>query len=242
MAKIDLTGKTIADILVEHETNPSFDGRGFPRRRWTCKCLLCNNEFDVLQQNLLNGNTKSCGCAKSKPLIGQRFGSLLVIGEDFSKIDSKGHRIKRWICQCDCGAIILVVTQKLKSGRTQSCGCAGSRGERDISKILKLYNIRWEPQYMFEGLNGIGGDPLRFDFGILDSENKLQYLIEYQGIQHRQTMGPNGFGKQQLLYTDPQKKDFCNKNKIKLYEIWFDQNIEKELKDILHGNAVPVAG
>ena len=95
---------------------------------------------------------------------------------------------------------------------------------------------------MFDGLIGIGGDPLRFDFGILNSKNELEYLIEYQGIQHRKLMGPNGFGKQQLLYTDPQKKEFCNKNHIKLFEIWFDQNIEKELKDILHGNAVPVAG
>ena len=236
--KKDLSGKTIENIFVIDEAEPLFDNRGFPRRRWNCLCLRCFNKFIVLQQNLLNGNTKSCGCSKSKSLIGLRFGHLNVIGEDYLKIDARGHRIKRWKCVCDCGSTIYVTTHKLKSGRTKSCGCAGSRGEETISKFLSSMHIKYVPQFMFDDLIGIGGCPLRFDFCILDKDNNPILLIEYQGIQHRFTMGSKGYGQQQKFYTDPAKKEYCAQCGIPLYEIWYDQDILSELKRILQDNSV----
>lgn len=239
--KHDLTNTTIHNIHVLYEIDPVPDGRGFPRRKWHCKCLLCNNEFDIFQQNLLNDNSKSCGCAKSKSLIGQRFGKLVVTGEDYSKVDARGHRIKRWICKCDCGAVTKVVTQKLNSGRVRSCGCIKSHGEELISNLLKENNIRWKPQYSFSDLVSDYGNPLMFDFGILDDNGNLSYLIEYQGIQHDKIMGPQGYGKQQKYYTDPQKKKYCKDKHIPLYEIWYNEDIQEKLSEILHGNVVPVA-
>lgn len=234
----DLSGKIIENIFVIDEAKPLMDTRGFPRRRWNCLCLRCLKKFCVLQQNLLNGNTKSCGCGKSKSLIGLYFGHLKVIGEDYSKIDARGHRIKRWKCLCDCGSIIYVTTQKLKSGHTKSCGCAGSRGEETISRFLSSAHIKYMPQFMFDDLVGIGGYPLRFDFAIMDQNGKLLFLIEYQGIQHRYTMGTQGYGQQQRFYTDKAKKEYCLQHSIPLYEIWYDQDILCELKKILQDNSV----
>lgn len=49
---------------------------------------------------------------------GQRFGRLTVLGRAPSE---PGHT--RWNCRCDCGASVVVATNKLPNGHTQSCGC-----------------------------------------------------------------------------------------------------------------------
>lgn len=53
-----------------------------------------------------------------KLLSGRRFGRLLVL--------SIGARRKNgylWFCQCDCGSTASVLSGRLLSGKTQSCGC-----------------------------------------------------------------------------------------------------------------------
>lgn len=35
---------------------------------------------------------------------------------------SRAHR-RRWTCQCDCGNLTSVTTNRIKSGETRSCGC-----------------------------------------------------------------------------------------------------------------------
>lgn len=56
---------------------------------------------------------------KYKNLTGQKFGRLTVIGKG-SK--TKSGKIT-WKCKCDCGNMVCVVTQHLKSGHSLSCGC-----------------------------------------------------------------------------------------------------------------------
>lgn len=56
-------------------------------------------------------------------LIGQKFNRLLVIGNAERYISPSGHRMKRWLCRCDCGKKIAVTTNHLISGHTKSCGC-----------------------------------------------------------------------------------------------------------------------
>lgn len=57
--------------------------------------------------------------SKTVDLTGKRFGRLAVIEQADSQ---NGH--KRWLCRCDCGKKIVVKGIHLKSGHTQSCGCA----------------------------------------------------------------------------------------------------------------------
>lgn len=52
-------------------------------------------------------------------LTNQRFGKLVVLKMAERK---KGDPVK-WLCQCDCGALISVRTSDLRSGHTKSCGC-----------------------------------------------------------------------------------------------------------------------
>lgn len=56
-------------------------------------------------------------------LTGLKFSRLKVLSFDNKKPrTNKGYRYF-WLCKCDCGNIISVDADKLKSKHTQSCGC-----------------------------------------------------------------------------------------------------------------------
>ena len=60
-------------------------------------------------------------------LTGKKFGKLTVIG--YSHKDNKKCRsgywetIYYWKCECDCGNVVIVRANNLKTGNTKSCGC-----------------------------------------------------------------------------------------------------------------------
>lgn len=56
---------------------------------------------------------------KAKDLTGQRFGRLTAI----SAVQGSGNVPRKWLCQCDCGKTITVITRDLGNGNTTSCGC-----------------------------------------------------------------------------------------------------------------------
>lgn len=53
--------------------------------------------------------------------VGKKFNKLTVINETNPYVSPKGHKIKRWLCKCDCGKIVKVITSRLKNNI--SCGC-----------------------------------------------------------------------------------------------------------------------
>ena len=62
-------------------------------------------------------------------LVGQQFGRLRVL----SKV-RKGAK-PAWECACDCGGKNIVLTDRLKSGHTTSCGCR--KKERALENCAK---------------------------------------------------------------------------------------------------------
>lgn len=52
---------------------------------------------------------------------GQRFGRLVVIGLDLTIARTRHARF--WAVRCDCGSVRSVLTNRLMSGKTRSCGC-----------------------------------------------------------------------------------------------------------------------
>ena len=59
-----------------------------------------------------------------------------------------------------------------------------SRGEITIAEILTEAGLEFKEEYSFPDLIGQGGHALRFDFAVFDDDGELEFLIEYQGIQH----------------------------------------------------------
>lgn len=131
--KIDLTGQRFGRLVVIEEA-------GRNKRKlvlWKCLCD-CSKEVVVTTCSLRSGNTRSCGCivserageAKRKDLSGMRFGRLKAIEPCGRK---RGYVL--WLCHCDCGNSVQVISASLLSGNTQSCGC--SKAEAAIASGLK---------------------------------------------------------------------------------------------------------
>ena len=156
-------------------------------------------------EDLRSGNTKSCGCARDEALkkqnivnselnkidIGTKFNKLTVI-EDLGVIkpfpNAKYGR-RSYKCQCDCGNITIATGNQLKTGGKQSCGCLISLGENKIAQELSKLNINYKTQYRFDDfygtdVNNTTKSYYRYDFGVLDNDDNLLYLIEFDGRQH----------------------------------------------------------
>ncbi len=111
----DLTGQKFGCLTVVSRADNDRSGNA----KWLCQCV-CGKQKTVLAQNLISGNTKSCGCqAHLKDLTGQKFGRLTVI----SRADNNQKGRTRWLCQCDCGKQKTVLASNLIRGNTKSCGC-----------------------------------------------------------------------------------------------------------------------
>lgn len=156
---------------------------------WKCQCD-CGNIVQATTGDLRQGHIQSCGCLRAKnnhdrtyqDLTGQQFGELHVLYRD----ESKMHPV-HFYCQCSCGKYTSVLASALKSGSTRTCGCGQglSNGERIITQILTenninfLFNKNFFPDLILPS-GGIG----RYDFILLDDNNKPVRLIEFDGIQH----------------------------------------------------------
>lgn len=96
-----------------------------------------------------------------------------------------------------------------------------SRGEIKIAEILEEAGLIFQEEYTFPDLVSSSGRPLRFDFAIFDDDGNLQFLLEYQGIQHYEPKskfgGWHGLKKQQ--FNDMKKREYCRKKGIILLEI-----------------------
>ena len=82
--------------------------------------------------------------AKAIDLTGQRFNRLVVLERDLDKKDKS--RQAWWKCKCDCGNIVSVRGQCLRTGNTQSCGCY--REEQKLIGIKKSDKVKKHCQEM----------------------------------------------------------------------------------------------
>lgn len=200
------------------------------KAQWYCKCD-CGNEILSRGTDLRRNKVLTCGCTsykKGQSLVGQKFGKLTVI-EFLGTNDYQKHIYK---CQCDCGKIVIVNGNHLKSKNTQSCGCLKkehSIGEQNIEKILKSENIKYENQFKFSDLKY--KNSLFFDFALFDENNNISRLIEFDGIQH--------FDKNNKWYTedleerDILKNEYCKQKNIPLIRIPYFKRDSLSKEDIL---------
>lgn len=82
--------------------------------------------------------------------------------------------------KCNNGHIYQTRLNKFTVGRRCPI-CKQSQGEYRIQKWLDNNNIKYEREYTFEELRGLGNRKLRFDFCIFDNLHNIKMLIEYDG-------------------------------------------------------------
>ena len=101
---------------------------------WQCECE-CGQEVEVRSSNLINGNTKSCGCLLVKDIAGETFGKLSAI----APTDKRSNSSIIWQCKCECGNETEVPCSSLIHGRTKSCGCLSK--EINLKKAKKMQEL-----------------------------------------------------------------------------------------------------
>ncbi len=245
-----LSGIKIGDkfnrlTVLKRDLNNQTTGRIY----WLCQCD-CGNFTSVDTKSLLSGNTKSCGCLNLEKsiekinkinenlenLIGQQSGFLTVIRlAEKEEIINKPKGPRYWLCQCKCGNTHIVSTSDFKLKKVQSCGCLLSKGEQKISAILEENHINYAKQFYFNDLISLSGRKYYFDFGILDNNNKLLYLIEYDGIQHydqNHQFDNDSITYEKVKCRDNIKNNYCYQHNIPLIRIpYFLKEIT--IKDLL---------
>lgn len=230
----DVFGKlTVIEEIPERDSNR--------RIHYKCRCE-CGKISTPSASDLKSGNSTSCGyCTpfwdyiKYKDLTNKRFGKLVAIKPILDKEDecykNQNGRSMFWLCKCDCGNEKKISENHLAQGRTASCGCmlgSISKGEQEIIDILKLNNINFRTEVTFPDLKVT--NMLRFDFGLLDNDNNIVRLIEFDGEQHYKEQ--NFFQPlEQIQKNDKIKNDYCKNNKIPLVRIPYSQlgNITLEM-------------
>ena len=201
---------------------------------WICQCD-CGTIKEIRGDKLQSGHTKSCGCLNSKARIsniaGNKYGLLTPIYPTDMRA-SGGDVI--WLCQCDCGGTVYATKSELVNNRRKTCGCIRSNGELAIKELLDNNNICYKREYIFTNLKDQGY--LRFDFGIL-KDNKLQYLIEYDGEFHYKFKNNNEWyghlDSKIIKKHDEIKNNYCIQNNIPLIRIPYWHLEQLCLEDLL---------
>ena len=235
--KRDLTGMRFGRLtVIESKLNNK------NRTAWLCECD-CGNHVTVSTTHLNSGHTKSCGCymidrtkeTNSHDLRGLKFGKLTVIERTEGHLVPGGQLLTEYLCRCDCGNYLPVLSMNLVSGNTRSCGCLGlSAGEYELETLFNQLGVDYIKEYYFDDLRSSNGGLLRFDFAIMNEDDEILCLVEFNGEQHYYEDKYNKmFGKQQRDETDGLKREYCKKNNIKLFEIRFDDDIQLAVEKII---------
>jgi hypothetical protein len=120
--------------------------------------------------------------------------------------------------------------------------CQYSKGEKRIEEWLTNKIIEKIPQKEFNGLIGLRGGLLSYDFYL----PRYNLLIEYQGEQHERFI--RGFHKSKKDFErqqehDVRKRKYAKEHNIRLLEIWYwdYDNIEDILKKELIHNELSIS-
>ena len=238
---IDLTGQDFGYWHVIERAPNNKDGGA----RWKCKCTACGKEKEVSSGHLRSGRSTNCGCirmekmrlASIKDETGKQYGYLKVkrmaTKDEQPRTDRMGIY---WVCDCEkCGQKdIVIFGDYLRNGDTKSCGCIVSWHESQIAQMLKILNFTFDQQHYFKNLTiKDTGYYLYYDFAIFN-QNKLLYLIEYDGKQHFDKNAAH-WGNNEEDFSRNREKDllknkYCFDNNIPLIRIPY--NVEYTLNDL----------
>ena len=147
-----------------------------------------------------------------------------LVGNEFSLLEEyKGTMHRVLFTHNTCGHSYLSTPNNILLGR--GCPiCRESLGERKIRKILSDIGIKFKSQIRLNGC--VLQKKLPFDFGILNPDESLKFLVEYDGILHYpkniKSEGAKEFFKKSIektALTDSIKNEFCSKHGIRLLRI-----------------------
>ena len=205
------------------------------KNRKTNVIIICPNhgEFEQTPATHLKGsNCIKCALrGNTKDFIKR---SIEIHGNkyDYSLVDYK-FNYKKVMIKCGKHGIFNQIPRSHLSGH--GCPtCKESKGEIEVSKLLKENKISFEREFIFKECKYI--KELPFDFYI----KELNTCIEYHGKQHFESIKHFG-GEERLkeqMIKDEIKRNFCKENGINLIEIAYNEKVENKLKECLKENHI----
>jgi len=136
--------------------------------------------------------------------------------------------------------IVKMTPDDFLSGIRGYCISGLSQGELKIKTYLESKKVNFKTQFSFDDLRY--KKKLRFDFAVFNENDKLEFLLEFDGEAH---FSPTRFGGidevkaisnlEQQQIKDNLKNIYCRDNKILLIRIpyWHLEDLEKILDDIV---------
>lgn len=192
-------------------------------RKVACQCEICGHEWSTYP-NLIMGNVGCPACAAKangdlyRKSTEQFIQEMMLINSDIEIIGEYYNSNTHIECRCKtCNNHFTALPSNLIKGK--GCGhCTKSKGEKKIRQYCEDNHIIFESQKTYDGLVGVGGRLLSYDF-YLPSYN---LLVEYQGEYHDGTannQSEDAFLRQQEH--DKRKQVYATTHNINLLEIWY---------------------
>ena len=227
--KKQLIGKQIDDLLI---LSLNEDKLLYNEYSWNCQCK-CGNIVIRSTSSLLNDHEHYHSCNDCMRIyhrlpLNTKKGYL----EIKEYINDNNNILIGYKCYCyKCNKIVDMDCNKYKNairrrGELATCGCdiVQSYGEEKIKNILNKNNINYifDRQYFKDLIFPKTNGACRFDFIILDQNDKISYIIEYDGKQHfdYRNVGWNNEQNYNLTHErDLFKNQYCFKNNIPIIRI-----------------------
>lgn len=210
----------------------------------------CGNTFLTPFKHFKDSNQRQCQeCGKEIRFDKRRhdYSDVKKYIEDYNcKLISDNYKNinQKLEIQCNCGNLFYTSYNMFKNLDINCCKrCREeknsiSKGEIKIEQWLNDNKIKYETQYTFDSLKN--SHKLRFDFAILNKENNIKLLIEYDGKQH---YGLGNFTSDEdemiaqynrVLQNDYIKNEFCFTNGYSILRIPY--NRYSQIESILERN------
>ena len=185
----------------------------------------CGNTYKVKLNNALSGSGCPTCNGNLKKTTKQYIQECKETGQDLPIEDYKNNKI-RIKHKCSKGHIYEQTPDMHIGKYKQGCPiCNESHGERFIRNYLDKNHIEYIPQKKFNDLKD--KTYLSYDFYLPD----YNMLIEYQGIQHYESINIKGSGKYSNLkkqqYHDNLKREYAKNNGYKLLELKYTLNTQE---------------
>ncbi len=188
------------------------------------KCRKCANELIHIQQR------------NSIDDILNRFKKIHQGRYDYSKVNYKGMWHKVEIVCSDHGSFWMVAVDHISGNGCPKCSMSSL--EAMTEEWLK--NNKYNYVYQYKDDRCRIQKPLPFDFGILEKDNTLSFLIECQGIFHyKPVYSEKDFNR--IKNSDKVKKNFCKNNNIPLIQLpyWeFNHNFDSYITNIVQESII----
>lgn len=195
----------------------------------------CGHTYEVTPNHFLRGRRCPKCWFKSKRKTNEAFIQEVysLVGDEYLPISeyiSSRNRIQIYHSKCE--KIYMVRPNEFLQGN-RCPHCKRSEGEVRISNILESKNIPFIEEISFDGFVGERNVPYKYDFGVLNKENELLLLIEFDGEQHFSPVdffgGQKGF--ESRIKNDKRKDDYAKSNNIPILRIPYTET--NRIEDIM---------